>query len=68
MIMLEEYTTEKQNFVVHFLWVKGLNEKDIHKEMFLVYSEKCLSRKVVHNWVKNIWLMTKRLKQRCESG
>jgi transposase len=25
---------------------------DIHKEMFPVYSAKCLSRKVVQNWVE----------------
>jgi hypothetical protein len=35
------------------LWAKGLNAKDIHKEMFLVYGGKCLSRKAVHNWVTN---------------
>jgi hypothetical protein len=32
--------------------VKGLKVKDIHKEMFPVYGEKCLSRKAVHNWVE----------------
>jgi hypothetical protein len=32
--------------VVFFLWAKGLNTKDIHKEMFPVYGRKCLSRKV----------------------
>jgi hypothetical protein len=26
-------TTEEQRFVVRFLWAKGPNEKDIHKEM-----------------------------------
>jgi hypothetical protein len=31
---------------------KGLNVKDIHKEMFPVYGEKCLSCKAVHNWVQ----------------
>jgi hypothetical protein len=31
-----------------FLWVKGLNAKDIHKEMFPAYDERCLSRKVFH--------------------
>jgi hypothetical protein len=31
---------------------KGLNAKDIHKEMFPVYGGKCLSCKVIHNWVK----------------
>jgi hypothetical protein len=40
--MLEEYTTEEQNFVVRFLWAKGLNAKDIYKEMFPVYGGKCL--------------------------
>jgi hypothetical protein len=38
--VLEEYTTEEQRSVVRFLWAKGLNAKDTHKEMFpriLVY-------------------------------
>jgi hypothetical protein len=35
-----------------FLWAKGLDATDIHKEMFTVYGGKCLSGKVVHNWVK----------------
>jgi hypothetical protein len=39
-----------------------------NKEMFSVYVRKCLLRKAVHNWVANISLMTKRLKQRCGSG
>jgi hypothetical protein len=34
------------------LWEKGLNAKDNHKEMFPVYGGKCLSRKVVHNWIE----------------
>jgi hypothetical protein len=33
---------------------------DIHKEMFSVYGGTCLSRKVVHNWVADVSLMTKR--------
>jgi hypothetical protein len=33
------------------LWAKGLNAKDINKEMFPVYGGKCLSHKAVHNWV-----------------
>jgi hypothetical protein len=37
---------------VRFLWAKGLNVKDIHKEMFLVYCRKYLSRKAVHNWAE----------------
>jgi hypothetical protein len=36
--MLEECTTEEQRSVVRFLWAKGLNAKDIHKEIFSVYS------------------------------
>jgi hypothetical protein len=32
-----ECNTKEQCFVVHFLWAKGLNAKDIHKEMFPVY-------------------------------
>jgi transposase-like protein len=50
--MLEAYTTEKQCSVVRYLLAKGLNVKDIHKEMFRVYGVKCLSRKAVHNWVE----------------
>jgi hypothetical protein len=34
------------------LWAKGLNAKDIHKEMFPVYGGKCLSLTAVHNWVE----------------
>jgi hypothetical protein len=50
--VLEEYPTEEQSFVVRFLWAKGLDAKDIHKEVFPVYVWKCLSCKVVHNWVE----------------
>jgi transposase len=50
--VLKECTTEKQRSVVHFLWAKGLNAKDIHKEMFPVYAGKCLSHKVVYNWIE----------------
>jgi hypothetical protein len=35
-----------------FWWVKDLNAKDIHKEIFPVYGGKCLSRKAVHNCVE----------------
>jgi hypothetical protein len=34
--VLEECSTEEQHSVLHFLWAKGLNAKDIHKEMFPV--------------------------------
>jgi hypothetical protein len=50
--MLEECITEEKCSVVRFLWAKGLNAKDIHKEIFPVYGGKCLSRKAVHNWVE----------------
>jgi hypothetical protein len=34
------------------LWAKGLNAKDIHKEIFPFYGGKCLLRKAVHTWVE----------------
>jgi hypothetical protein len=34
---------------VVFLWAKELNAKNIHREMFPVYSGKCLSCREVHN-------------------
>jgi hypothetical protein len=34
------------------LWAKGLNEEDIHKEMFPLYGGKCFSCKAVHVWVE----------------
>jgi hypothetical protein len=37
-----EYTTEEQRSVVRFLWAKGHNSKDIHKETFPVYGRECL--------------------------
>jgi hypothetical protein len=37
MATLLKYTTEEQGSDVRFLWAKGLNAKDIHKEIFLVY-------------------------------
>jgi hypothetical protein len=37
---------------VRFLWTKELNTKDIHKEIFLIYSGRCLSREALHNWVE----------------
>jgi hypothetical protein len=39
---------------MRFLLAKGLNAKDIHKEMFPVYSRKCLSRKAVQNWFQKL--------------
>jgi hypothetical protein len=51
--VLEECTNAEQPSVMRFLWAKGLNAKDIYKEMFPVYGGKCLSRKTVHNWARN---------------
>jgi hypothetical protein len=39
--VLEECATEDLRSVVRFLWAKGLCAKDIHKEMFPVYSGVC---------------------------
>jgi hypothetical protein len=50
-----------------FWWAKGLNAKDIHKEIFPVYDRKFLSLKAVRSWVANISLMMM-LKRRCGSG
>jgi hypothetical protein len=63
-VVLEEYTTEENITVARFVWTKGLDAKDINKEMFPVSGGKCLSRKAV----VNVSLMTKRLKRRCGSG
>jgi hypothetical protein len=65
--MLEEYTTEEQRSIMRSLWVKGINANYIHKEIFPVYSGKCLSLKAVHNREANVLLMTKRLKRKCGS-
>jgi hypothetical protein len=46
-----EFPTEEQRSVVRFLWAKGLNAKDIQREIFPVYGGKYLLRKAVHNWV-----------------
>jgi hypothetical protein len=50
--MHEACTIKEQRSVVWFLWAKGLNAMDNHKEMFPVYGGKCLSHKAVHNWVE----------------
>jgi hypothetical protein len=56
--VLEEYTTGKQRTFVRYLGAKGLSAKDVYKEIFSVYGEKCLSREAVHNWAANVSLMT----------
>jgi hypothetical protein len=62
--VLEACTTEEQSSVMRFLCAKELNAKDIHKEIFTVYSGKYLSRNAVHSWMTNVSLMTKRFKRR----
>jgi hypothetical protein len=61
--VLKGCTTEEQPYVVRFLWAKELNAKDIHKEMFPLYGEKCLSRKAFHKRMANVLVMT-RVKRR----
>jgi transposase len=51
-IVLEGCTTEEQRTVVRFLCAKGLNAKEINKEIYHVYGGKCLSRIEVHNWIE----------------
>jgi hypothetical protein len=62
--VLEGCTTEEHDSFVRFLWAKGLDAKDICKELFPVYSRKCLLRKAVHKWMETFSLMTKSLKRR----
>jgi hypothetical protein len=50
--VLEECNTEEKCSGVRSLLAKGLNTKDIPKEMFPVYGGKSLSRIAVHNWVE----------------
>jgi transposase len=47
--------TKIRDLLCVFLWIKVLKAKTIHKEIFPVYSGKCLSRKVVHSWVKKFF-------------
>ena len=42
----------EQRGIVHFLWAKNMEAKDINKEMLPMYGEHCLSRQAVHNWVQ----------------
>jgi hypothetical protein len=39
-------------FCCAFMWAKGLNVKDIHKDTFPVYGGKSLPHKAVHKWVE----------------
>jgi hypothetical protein len=48
--VLEGYTTEELNSDARVLWAKGLNAKDIDKEMFPAHGGKCLSHTAVQPW------------------
>ena len=49
---LSTCTKIEQCGIVRFLWAENMEAKDIHKEMLPMYGEHCLSRQVVHNWVR----------------
>jgi hypothetical protein len=57
-------TEERRSAVLFFLWARGRNAKDIHKEMSDVYGGNCMLGKAVHYWVAGVSLLTKRLKRR----
>jgi hypothetical protein len=61
--VLQECTIEKQGSYVHFLWSKGLNVKNIYKEMFFFTVGSVRRAKHV-----KFLLMTKRMKRSCGSG
>jgi hypothetical protein len=70
-IVLEECNTEEQRSVVRFCGGKGLNAKDIHKEMFPLYVGKSFSRKAVHYWVEKFsqdFRKSQMTKRTCGSG
>jgi hypothetical protein len=52
--VLEGCTNEEQRSV-GFLWAKGLDAKNIHKEVFPVYGGKCLLRKAVLPWWQTVY-------------
>ena len=60
-------TKIEQRGVVHFLWAKIMEVKDIHKEMLPMYGEHCLSRQAIYNW-ENAFLTILRLKEQCTRG
>lgn len=55
-MVLNECTAEELRAMVRFLWAKGLESKNINKEMLPVYGEKCLPRKAVYSWVEKFLL------------
>jgi hypothetical protein len=51
--VLGAFTTEEQSSLVRFFFrAKGLDPKDIHKEMFPVYGGMCWPRKAVQNCIE----------------
>jgi hypothetical protein len=66
--VIQESTTEEQCSVVRFCGQKDSMKRTFVNKCFLFTVGKCLSRKAVHNWMTNVWLMTKRLKRRSGSG
>jgi hypothetical protein len=54
MVTVLEGVLQKSSVLLCFLWEKGLNAKDIHKQMFPLYGGKGLSRKAVHSWVQKL--------------
>jgi hypothetical protein len=50
--MLEELTTKEERSVMRFCGQKDSTQRIFIKKMFPVYSGKCLSCKVVHNWIE----------------
>jgi hypothetical protein len=59
--VLEASTIGEQYSVVRFCEQKNSTKRIFDKEMFPVYREKCLSRKVVHNLVE-------KFSQRCSKN
>jgi hypothetical protein len=49
--VLEGVLPRSNVLLCDFFWKKVLNAKDIHKEIFLVYCEKYVQRKTLHNLV-----------------
>jgi hypothetical protein len=67
--VLEGCTTEEQcSFVCVFYGQKNTVQRIFMKKCFLFMMGSVCLRKVVHNWLADIFLLTKRLKRRCRSG
>jgi hypothetical protein len=62
--VLEEYATKEQSY----LWAKGLNAKDIHKDIFPVYCGKCLWCKAVHNCIEKFSQRRSKVKDDARPG